>query len=135
MIDVSRECGEASIEGCAQSSIADAEIGDEKAAAIVSTGAERVAELASCRAIVAAVVVEAATGLVAEESLKEASTEVAAEELITGAAAEGFATEVVAKRSTIESAEVVVVEGLITEVAVEGSIIEVAGVSAGGAEI
>ncbi len=131
MIDVSRECGEASIGGCAQSSIADAEIGDKKASAIVSTGAERVAELASCRAIVAAVVVEAATGLVAEESLKEVSAEMATEELIAGAASEGL----VAKRSIIESAEVVVVEELITKVAVEGSIIGVAVASAGGTEI
>ena len=57
MIDVPRECGEASTEGCVQSSIADAQIGDKKATAMVSTGAERVEGLASCGAVVAAVVV------------------------------------------------------------------------------
>ncbi len=72
MIGVSRECGEASIERCTQCRKADAEIEDKAAAATVSAGAEEVAEVVGGRAIVATVVVEAATGLSSEESIVEA---------------------------------------------------------------
>ncbi len=72
MVGVSRECGEASIERCTQCRKADVEIEDKTAAAIVLAGAEEVAEAVGGGAIVATVVVEAATGLASEESILEA---------------------------------------------------------------
>ncbi len=76
VVGASRECGEASIEGCTQCTIADVEIEDKTAVAILSAGVEEVAEVAGVRAILNSVVVEAATVLAVEELIFEASAEV-----------------------------------------------------------
>ena len=76
MIGVTRECGEASIEGCTQCAIADVEIEDKTAVAILSAGVEEVAEVAGVIAILNSVVVEAATVLAVEELVFEALAEV-----------------------------------------------------------
>jgi hypothetical protein len=72
MVGASRECGEASLEGCTQSTIADVEIEDKTAVAILSAGVEEVAEVAGVRAILNSVVVGAATVLAVEELVFEA---------------------------------------------------------------
>ena len=76
MVGALRECGEASIEGCTQCTIADVEIEDKTAVAILSAVVEEVAEVAGVRAILNSVVVEAATVLAVEELRFEASAEV-----------------------------------------------------------
>ena len=73
---------------------------DEVANALVSAGAEEVAEVAGSGTIVAVVFVEATTGVAAEELTIEASVEVAGEEYTLGAELRESITELAAGGST-----------------------------------